>query len=139
MKIRILFLSLLCAVAAVPSTRAADKEDTTVLGDHMDKMGAAFRKLRKQIDDATKNADSIALVDTMKKEATAASKEKPAWHPDDAAKYAAKMKEFIAKIDDLSAALKAGKNDVAAKLVGEIAQAQKEGHKEFKKPEKKKG
>ena len=49
------------------------------------------------------------------------------------------MKEFIAKIDDLSAALKAGKNDVAAKLVAELAQAQKEGHKEFKKPEKKKG
>ena len=138
MKIRILFLSLLCAVAAVPSTRAADK-DETVLGDHMDKMGAAFRKLRKQIDDATKNADSIALVDTMKQEATAAAKEKPAWHPDDADKFAAKMKEFIAKIDDLSAALKAGKNDVAAKLVAELAQAQKEGHKEFKKPEKKKG
>ena len=35
-------------------------------------------------------------------------------------------------------ALKAGKNDEAAKIVDELGAAQKEGHKEFKKPDEKK-
>lgn len=137
MKIRILLLSLACAVASVPAIQAADK-DETVLGNHMDKMNGAMRKLKKQVADAAQNADSIKLVATIKAEATEAAKEKPAWHPEDAPKYQAKMKEFIAKVGDLEAALKAGKNDVAAKIVDELGAAQKEGHKAFKKPADKK-
>lgn len=143
MKIRILLLSLICAAATVPGVRAAEgkaDKDETVLGNHMDKMGGAFRKLRRQVADSAKNADSLALVATIKTEAAAAAQEKPAWHPDDAPKFQAEMKDFLAVIDKLEAALKAGDNAAAGKLVDDMAAAQKKGHKEFKKPdEKKKG
>ena len=48
------------------------------------------------------------------------------------------MKEFNETVAKLEAALKAGKNDEAAKLVDAMGAAQKEGHKEFKRPDKKK-
>jgi cytochrome c556 len=137
MKIRILLLTLICAMVSAPVVSAADKEETE-LGNHMDKMGGAFRKLKKQVADAAQNESSLKLVATIKEEAAASAKEKPAWHPDDAPKFQAKMKEFSDKVAALETALKAGKNDVAAKIVDELGAAQKEGHKEFKKPEKKK-
>ncbi|MCX6953316.1 MAG: cytochrome b562 [Verrucomicrobia bacterium] len=140
MKIRTLLLSLICAAAVVPSVRAAEgkDKDETVLGNHMDKMGGAFRKLKRQISDATKNADSLTLVATIKAESAAAAKEKPAWHPEDAPKYQAQMKDFIALVDKLEAALKAGDNAAAAKLVEDLGFAQKKGHTDFKKPDEKK-
>lgn len=144
MKIRILLLSLICATAVVPGARAAegkggDKEET-VLGGHMEKMGGAFRKLRRQISDASKNEESLALIATIKTESIAAAKEKPAWHPEDAPKYQAQMKDFIANVEKLEAAVKAKDNAAAAKLVDELAAAQKKGHTDFKKPDgKKKG
>jgi cytochrome c556 len=144
MKIRILLLSLVCSVAAVTGVSAAEgkakggDKDETVLGSQMDKMGGAFRKLKRQIADASKNADSLALVATIKAAGVESAKEKPAWKPQDAAKFQAKMKEFNDKVAKLEAALKAGKNDEAAKIVDELGQAQKEGHKEFKKPDEKK-
>jgi len=48
------------------------------------------------------------------------------------------MKEFNGSVAKLEAALKAGKNDEAAKICEELGAAQKEGHKEFKKPDSKK-
>ena len=42
------------------------------------------------------------------------------------------------RIAKLEAALKAGKNDEAAKICEELGAAQKEGHKDFKKPDAKK-
>ncbi len=152
MKIRILLLSLLCAAVTVPGVRAqdgkaksADKEETE-LGDKMDKMGGAFRKLKRQIADASKNEDSLKLVATIKESAAAALKLEPAMKADkpaaDQAKfvaaYQAKMKEFNETVAKLEVALKAGKNDEAAKLVDAMGAAQKEGHKEFKRPDKKK-
>jgi hypothetical protein len=124
--------------AIVSSKAKAAANDETELGGHMDKMSGAFRKLKRQIADASKNADSLALVATIKAAGVESAKEKPAWKPQDAAKFQAKMKEFNDKVAKLEAALKAGKNDEAAKIVDELGQAQKEGHKEFKKPDEKK-
>ena len=77
MKIRILLLSLICAAVTLPGASAAegkaksaDKEETE-LGGHMDKMSGAFRKLKRQIADATKNEDSLKLVATIKAESAA--------------------------------------------------------------------
>jgi len=145
MKIRILLLSLICAVATVPVVTAADKDETE-LGNHMDKMGGSFRKLKKAVPDAAQNAESLKLVAAMKKEAAAAMKLEPAWKADKpaaeqakfAADYKAEMKEFNAKLDSLEAALKAGNNAEAAKIVDELGAAQKKGHKQFKKPDDKK-
>lgn len=141
MKIRALLFSLICAAVTVPSVRAAEgkaDKDETVLGNHMDKMGGAFRKLKRQLADSTKNADSLALVATIKTEAAAAAKEKPAWHPEDAPKFQAQMKDFLALVDKLEAALKAGDNAAAAKLADDMGAAQKKGHTDFKKPDEKK-
>lgn len=146
MKIRILLLSLSCALLAAPTMRAADDKDSTVLGDHMDNMNKAMRALKKQVADAAQNKSSLELVATIKKEAAEAAKEKPAWTADkpaaDQAKYVEDfkggMKDLNDKLVALETALKANQNDVAAKIVEEIGQAQKKGHKQFKKPETKK-
>ena len=144
MKIRILLLSLICAAVTVPGVRAeegkakmADKEETE-LGGHMDKLNGAVRKLKRQIADASKNADSLTLVATIKDEAAASAKLTPAWKPEDKTKFQAKMKDFSGIVAKLETALKAGKNDEAAKILDEMGAAQKEGHKEFKKPAAKK-
>lgn len=145
MKIRILLLSLICAVGTVPvALHAADKEETE-LGNHMDKMSGAFRKLRKQVNDAAQNAESLKLVATIKEEAAASAKLEPAMKSEKpaaeqakfVADYQAKMKEFNGKVAALEAALKANNNTEAAKLVDELAAAQKKGHGEFKKKDKK--
>lgn len=145
MKIRILLLSLICAVATVPVINAADKEETE-LGDKMDKMGGAFRKLKRQVADASKNDDSLKLVATIRESTKASMKLEPAMKADKpaaeqakfVAAYQAKMKEFDDMVGTLEVALKAGKNDEAAKIVDALGVANKEGHKEFKRPDKKK-
>lgn len=137
MKIRILLLTLACAMVSVPASYAADKDETE-LGNHMDKMGGAFRKLKKSVPDAAQNAESLKSIAIIKAEAAASTKLTPAWKPEQKEKYQAKMKEFNAKVDKLEAALKAGDNAAAAKLCEELGAAQKEGHKEFKKPDDKK-
>ena len=53
------------------------------------------------------------------------------------ADYQAKMKAFIADVNKVEAALKAGNNDEAAKLLQSLKQDQDEGHKEFQKKKKK--
>jgi soluble cytochrome b562 len=124
--------------------RKEHKPETELEG-KMDEMGGAFRKLRGQIQDATKNAESIALVEKMRTAATDAAKLKPAKTEDlpeaDRPKFVAEfqkdMKELIGLFDKLEAALKAGDNAGAAKLIGEIRAVQKEGHKEFQRPENK--
>jgi hypothetical protein len=47
------------------------------------------------------------------------------------------MKELLATLEKLEAALRAGKNDEAARLVAELGVMQKVGHKAFKRPDEK--
>ncbi len=144
MKIRILLLSLICAVGVPAALHAADKEETE-LGNHMDKMNGAMRKLKKQVGDAAQNASSLELVATIKKEGAASVKLEPAKKAEipagDQAKFVAdyqkQMKDFNAKVEALEAALKANNNTEAAKIVDEMGAAQKQGHKAFKKQDKK--
>jgi soluble cytochrome b562 len=111
----------------------------------MDTMGGAFRKLKRQVADATKNAESLQLLATIQTAANEAAKLIPAKAADlpaaDRAKfeadYQAGMKKLIDGFGKLEVALKADKNDEAAKLVGEIGALQKAGHKEFKRPDEK--
>lgn len=137
MKIRILLLTLACAVVSVPVVNAADKDETE-LGNHMDKMGGAFRKLKKSVADASQNAESLKLVATIKAESEASTKLTPVWKPENKEKFQAKMKEFSSKVAKLESALKANDNATAAKIVDELGKAQKEGHTEFKEEKKKK-
>ena len=111
----------------------------------MEKMQAAFRKLgRGAVADATKNEASLAAIADLKTAATEAMKFEPktaadkpaAERPAYVAQYQTKMKEFIAELDKLTALLKAGNNEEAAKLYAAIGDLQKQDHKEFRKQKK---
>jgi len=143
MKIRS-FLSVVCALAVGASAFAAETE--TELGNKMDKMGSAFRALRRQAADASKNADSLAKVATIKENAIASLKLEPVKKKDlpaaeqkkFVADYQAKMKEFVALTEKLEAAFKANNNAEAEKLLAQMGDAQKAGHKAFQKKKDKK-
>jgi cytochrome c556 len=130
----------LTAQEAPAAPAVKEKKPETELTKHMDKMNGAFRKLRRQAADATKNADSLEQVVILKEFATASVKLEPAKaatiHEADRAKwvadYRAEMKKALALIDKLEAAFKAGQNEVAAKLVNELNAQQRAGHKEFR-------
>ncbi len=144
MKIRLILATLACALATVPAINAAEPE--TELGGKMDKMSGAFRALRRQVADATKNADSLAKVATIKENAQAALKLEPAMKADKpaaeqkqfVADYQTEMKKTIALLDKVAAALTANNNAEAEKLLAAVGDAQKAGHKQFKKPDNKK-
>ncbi len=112
----------------------------------MEKMGGAFRALRRQISDAAKNDDSLKRLAVIRENAEASLKFEPARKaeiPSDKQKkfvadFRAEMKKFIELCGKLEAALKAGDNAAATKLCGAMGDAQKAGHKEFKKDDKKK-
>jgi soluble cytochrome b562 len=146
MKIRLSLLALACALFIAPvQAQPAGKDVETELGEKMDKMGAAFRALRRQAADPSKNADSLAKVAAMKEQAQASIKLEPAKTADlpageraaFVANYRAEMKKFVTMIDSLEAAFKANKNEEAAKILGTMADAQKAGHKDFQKKKKK--
>jgi len=150
MKIRLSLVTLICALVALPSVHAQDgqakkKAPETELGRHMEKMNDAMRTLKAQVADSTKNAASLALVATIKENATASLKLEPAKKAEvpaaDQAKFVAGYKEQLQKAIDLvgklEAALKAGNNADAAKLLDDVAAAQKSGHKEYKQQKKK--
>lgn len=142
-----LFLAatLVNAQEAPAAPAPKEKKPETELTKKMDKMNGAFRKLRRQATDATKNADSLEQVAILKEFAVEAAKLEPAKAatiPEaDRAKwvgeYRAKMKETLATIDKLEAALKAGQNEEAGKLVAELNTQQRAGHKEYRAEEKK--
>lgn len=148
MKIRSLLLTLIAALVIAPGVRAQSKKDAepeTELGKRMEKMGGAFRKLRRQIEDSSKNADSLAQLAIIKENAQASLKYEPALKSEKpaaeqakfVAAYQAKLKDFIALVGKVEAALKANNNAEAAKLCGQMGDTQKESHKEFQKKKKK--
>ena len=105
-------------------------------------MNSAVKKLRHQIDDASQNASSLDLVAQIRSAAVAASGETPPWaaeksdadRPGFVADFQSDMKEFVGKVDALAAALKADDNATAAKLFKGLLGAERQGHKEFRKP-----
>jgi len=158
MKIRhLLPLFLIVGLAGLPGLRAQDaaskpapaaaKDDgDTELGDKMDKVNGAYKKLRKQLPDATQNEASLKQVAIIHDAATDALNLTPAKAADlpeaDRAKFVsdfqAEMKKFIGKVDDLAAALKANDNATAQKIFDEMGQEEKDAHKQFRKQKPKK-
>ena len=138
-----LFISSL-AVSPLALHAQPPAQEETELGGKMDSLNGAFRKLRKQVSDATKNAESLKLVAEIRSASEEAVKLIPAKAAEIAegerakfvAAYQEKMKAFDEKLGELEAALKAEKNEEAAKIVAALGAMQKDGHKEFKKQEK---
>jgi soluble cytochrome b562 len=130
------------APATPPGAPAAHPhKETTELGEHMGKIGRAFRALSKSVSDPAKNADSLKLAATIRTNAEAALELKPAKLADipdaqrDAflADYRQDMKRFLGDIASLEAALKSGNNTEAAAVVKKMKADMDEGHKEFRK------
>lgn len=149
MKIRVLVFALLSATLAVDGLRAAESHshgDETELGEHMDKLGRAFRALRGQVADPARNEESLKLIATIRAEAEKAAALQPAkaadipedQRPKFVAAYGDKMKNFIADIGKLETALKAGSNEEAAALLKTLKADQDDGHKQFQKKKEKK-
>src|SRR5687767_1374127 len=134
--------SLLAEATPAP---APVQEETTELGAKMSAISKAFKKLRSQVADAAKNEDSLMLVAAIRENTVAASKlipEKTADVPaaEQArfnADFVARMESLLGEVNKLEAAFKANNNEEAKALLEVLGNAQKEGHKEFrkKKPE----
>jgi soluble cytochrome b562 len=122
----------------------APEEKKTDLELRMDRMGKAFRKLRKQVADPTQNASSLQLLATMEDAAKEALEFTPAkaqdLPEDQRPKFVEDFKAGIRSMQDqfakLRDALTAGKNDDAAKIVSDMLDLEKKEHKEFRRPEK---
>lgn len=147
MKSRFLAFAVLFALVSTSPLLAAGaeqnpgSEEMTELGEHMDRLSGAFRKLRRQVGDPAQNAASLELLAEMRDAAQAAAKLVPAKAADlpeaDRAKFTAayrkQMGKLLTQLTDLEAALKAGDNPAALKQVGELADFQKASHREYRK------
>ncbi len=116
-------------------------EEMTELGEHMDRLSGAFRKLRRQAGDPAHNAASLALLGEMREAAQAAGKLIPAKAADlpesergrFTAAYRKQIGRLLAQVADIEASLKAGDNPAAQKRIGELADFQKASHREYRK------
>jgi molecular chaperone GrpE (heat shock protein) len=117
----------------------AENEDTE-LGDAMSSMNSALKKLRRQVADPAQNEASLVLVAKLRKGCVDSvallptTIERMPAAAQAAAKlaYQDKMKELIVTVDELAAALKAGKNEVATGLINVLIEHEKAGHKQFR-------
>ena len=147
MKIRILVLTLISALALGSSLPAAEKsaEHETELSLKMEKISGAWRRAKRAIGDAAKNADTlkdlelirVGLTESLNLKPEITSTKPAADQAKFVADYQAKLKEQITKVEKVIALVKAGKNDEAAKLVPEVDQQTKDSHGQFKKQKKK--
>jgi len=147
-------LLVVCLAAASAATRAEDtkpaaaspapahKEAQTQLEVQMEDLNSVFRKLRRQIGDASQNTSSLELTGKLITLAEKAAKLAPAKADDvpaaDRAKfiagYQAGMDKLVKQFRTLEAALKEGNNAEAEQLLQKIASFQKEAHREFRRP-----
>lgn len=137
MKLKHLYTAAIAALAlAVPSFA----EDETPLEQEMEKISKSLKIVNRNLADASKKADNAAkigeaitaceasakLEPKMTKDVPAAEKEKFL------ADYKAAMTEMGKQLTELKAAIEAGKNDDAAKIMEKLNAGKKEGHKKFK-------
>lgn len=138
-RIRQLGTALVFALSLAGTAQAQD-EPKTPLGKKMAAINTAFKAVGRQIEDPSKNAatlEQIAIIETNAKASLTLEPEKKEKIPaGEQAKfvgdYQVEMKKLIATVDKLKAAVKAGNNAEATKIVDEMKAAQREGHKEFR-------
>lgn len=132
-------LLTLVATLAIGLNFAVAADDDTPLAKEMKTIGKSLRTLKRQIDDASKKDDNLALIATAKKGIAASLELEPAKTKDVPAgekaayldKYKAQMKDVVKTFDDLEAAVKAGKTDDAKKIFEKLSDEKEKGHKDF--------
>lgn len=136
-----LFLSLIVAIGA-PVQLSAEEEHTP-LGEAMEEVGGAWRRVKRQASDPAKNQATLAMVARMQAAVKESMKHKPAMLEDIPAAekkdflvgYGRTMKAFSDKLDELAKLLTSGDNEGAMKVVVEIDDLRKKGHNNYKRPE----
>ena len=137
-------LLTLAAVLAVGFNFAMAADDDTPLAKEMKTVNKSIRTMKRQIDDASKKDENLALIATAKKALDECLKMEPAKTKDVPAgekaayldKYKAQMKDVVKTFDDLEAAVKAGKTDDAKKIFEKLSDEKEKGHKDFNPDEK---
>ena len=132
-------LLTLAATLALGFNAAIAADDDTPLAKEMSAMNKSLRTLKRQVADASKKEDNLALIASMKKHLDAGAKLEPAKTKDvpaaDKPAYLAKYKEQIASLgksfDELEAAVKADKADDAKKVFEKMSDQKEKGHKDF--------
>lgn len=132
--------AVLLSLAVASSLPAQQDEPKTELGKKMSALNAAFKAVGRQVEDPAQNAktlEQIAIIETNAKAALALDPEKKGQIPAaDQAKFVADYKAGIKKlqgtVEQLKAAIKAGNNAEAVKIIDEMKTEQREGHKEFR-------
>ncbi len=128
------------ALAISSAAHAQQDEEKTPLGKKMSAMNTAFKAVGRQLDDASKNANTIEQLTTIETNAKAALTMVPAKKEQvpaaEQAKfqagYEAGMKEFIATVAKLKATISAGKNTEAVAIYDDMKGLQRDGHKEYR-------
>ncbi len=134
------FGTALVFALSLATTAQAQDEPKTPLGKKMAAMNTAMKAVGRQIDDPSKNAstlEQIAIIETNAKASLTLEPEKKEKIPAaEQAKfvsdYQAGIKKLLAVVDKMKAAVKAGNNAEASKLLDEMKGNQREGHKEFR-------
>jgi soluble cytochrome b562 len=139
------FISLSAASAVLAQEQGGKaKAPETELGQTMEQLNGAWRKLRRQAADPASNASSLELVAIIKAGGEKALTLQPARVEDVPAAdrekfvqdYRNGLQGFLAQVGKLEEALQAGDNPAAVELIQKIGALQKEAHKEFKRPDK---
>lgn len=136
MKLKTL-LTLVAALAVGFNVAVADED--TPLSKEMSAMNKSLRMLKRQIADASKKDDNLALVGKMKASVDASLKFEPAKTKDIPAadkaayleKYKQQMNDLKKSFDELEAAIKADKQDDAKKIFEKLSEQKEKGHKDF--------
>lgn len=138
----VIALAMSMAVVAFQARTAVAADDSeTELETHMDGIDKAYKALKKQVADPSKNAESLKLVVKMEQEAIIAKTLIPAKEADEKDKAAfqtafrSAMCDFCVEILNLEKALVNNKNDEAAAIVKKLNEMKTSGHKQFQKDE----
>lgn len=142
MRLRFRHLGTLVVLALTLTRPAAaqSNEDKTPLGQRMSAMNAALRQITAQVEDPSKNAstlEQVVLFQTKASEALTFKPEKTAQVPEgEQAQFVADFQEgikaLLVKVDSLKAAVEAGRNEDAAKIVDEMKGWQRDRHSVFR-------
>jgi len=129
-----------CALTAVALSLTASAADSTPLEDQMEKLSKALKLVKRNLADASakdanlaKIADAKAALGEAKKLEPAMTKTIPAGQKEKfLTDFKASIEETGKALDELKAAIEAGKSEEAAKVMEKLDLQKKESHKKFK-------
>ena len=136
----IAFCVVMSFAISAPLARAADKDKAaSPLEDEMTAANTALKTLKAQITDASKNKESLKLIDEMQKHFVAAKGMEPARakkvseaeRPKFLADYRKAMVNLMSEMLKLETAVVDGKNDEAGTILKNLNKIKSDGHDKF--------